>query len=194
MTLLVSLYNSLFGVLERGAGNWLLPTLARLIFAGTLLLYFWAAAVTKLGDGIFGFIALDMGAYIQMFPKQFEAVGYDASQLGLGYKLIAIFGTWAEFILPLMIVLGALARLAALGMIAFVIVQSVTDIVGHNADAETVGAWFDRASDALILDQRAFWVFALLFLVIKGPGPAALDRFLLARPRRGDAATEATPA
>ncbi len=40
-----------------------------------------------------------------------------------------------------------LTRLAALGMIGFVLVQSLTDSLGHKADA---GAWFDRASDAVI--------------------------------------------
>jgi putative oxidoreductase len=38
-------------------------------------------------------------------------------------------------------------------MIGFIIVQSLTDIFGHGADAATIGGWFDRASDALILDH-----------------------------------------
>ena len=83
--------------------------------------------------------------------------------------------------MPLLIVLGLLTRLAALGMIGFVLLQSLTDIVGHGADAATVGAWFDRASDALILDQRAFWLLALLVLVLNGAGPLSLDRLLFAR-------------
>ena len=61
-------------------------------------------------------------------------------------------------------------------MIGFVVVQSLTDIVGHGADAATIGAWFDRASGALILDQRAFWVLVLLVRVFKGAGPLSLDR------------------
>jgi putative oxidoreductase len=118
-----------------------------------------------------------------------EAAGYDPSGLGFGLKALALFATWMEFLLPLMIVVGLLTRLAALGMIVFVVVQSVTDIVGHGADAETIGGWFDRASDAAIADQRAFWVFLLLFLVIRGPGPFALDRYVLTRvprPRRAE--------
>jgi len=76
-----------------------------------------------------------------------------------------------------------LTRLAALGMIGFVIVQSVTDIVGHGVSigAAANDTWFDRYSDGLILDQRAFWVFVLLVLVIRGAGPFSLDR-LIARP------------
>jgi putative oxidoreductase len=63
-------------------------------------------------------------------------------------------------------------------MIGFVLVQSLTDIWGHGAAA---GAWFDRASDALSLDQRALWVLLLVVLVLKGAGPLSADRLL--RPR-----------
>ena len=89
--------------------------------------------------------------------------------------------------LPLLIVVGLLTRLAALGMIGFVIVQSATDIVGHGAWANgTFGAWFDRASAALIADQRAFWLLALAILVLKGAGPLSLDRIIFGR-RESDA-------
>ena len=152
-------------------GDWLVPTLARLVFAGVLFGYFWASAMTKL-DGLF---TPSMGAYAQIFPKAFEAVGYDVGQMGIWHRLVVLAGSWAEFVLPVLIVLGLLTRAAALGMVGFVLVQSLTDILGHGAAA---GAWFDRASDALILDQRAFWVFLLAVLVLKGPGPLSADRFL----------------
>lgn len=169
------------------AANALLPLLARLIFAAVLLFYFWASAATKLGDGVFGIFRPSAGAYVQIFPRATEAVGYDVSQLSMFHWLVALAGTWAEFILPALILLGLLTRLAAFGMIGFVIVQSAVDITGHGADAATIGAWFDRASGALILDQRAFWVFVLIVLVMKGAGPLSLDRVLfrktpLARP------------
>jgi putative oxidoreductase len=152
-------------------GDWLVPTLARLVFAGVLFGYFWASAMTKL-DGVF---TPSMGSYAQIFPKAFEAVGYDASQMGLWHRLVVLAGSWAEFVLPVLILVGLLTRLAALGMVGFVVVQSLTDIYGHGAAA---GAWFDRASDALILDQRAFWVFLLVVLVLKGAGPLSADRLL----------------
>jgi putative oxidoreductase len=57
-------------------------------------------------------------------------------------------------------------------------VQSLTDIYGHMAGEKTIGGWFDAASDALILDQRAFWVLLLVVLVIKGAGPLSLDRLI----------------
>jgi len=37
-------------------------------------------------------------------------------------------------------------------MIGFVLVQSITDIFGHQVDASTIGALFDRFPDAVILD------------------------------------------
>ena len=157
----------------------ILTTAARLIFAGVLLFYFWNAGVTKLGEGLLGFLNPDFGAYVQIFPKAVEAAGYDPSQLGTFHYLVVVAGTIAEFVLPALIVLGLLTRLAALGMIGFVIVQSATDLIGHGGWANgTFGAWFDRASDALIADQRAFWLLLLMILVLKGPGPLSLDRLL----------------
>lgn len=158
----------------------LLPLLARLIFAGVLLGYFWNSALTKVGDGIFGFLRPSTGAYAQIFPKAFEAVGYDTSQLGIFHWAVVVAGTWAEFLLPLLIVLGLATRLASLGMIGFVAVQSLTDLYGHGGieHAGTLGAWFDRAPDALILDQRALWVYLLTVLVIRGGGLISLDNLL----------------
>ncbi|MDC0736771.1 DoxX family protein [Cognatishimia sp. SS12] len=179
MDRLISLHNSVFARLERQ--DWILPTVARLIFAGVLLMYFWASGLTKLGDGVLGFIVPSTGAYAQIFPKALEAVSYDTSQLSLFHWAVVWAGTMAEFLLPAALVLGFATRLAALGMIGFVVVQSLTDVYGHGADAGTIGTWFDRASDAHILDQRAFWVFLLLVLVIKGAGPLSLDRLLARR-------------
>lgn len=158
-------------------GDLALPLLARLVFAAVLLGYYWASALTKF-DGIF---TPSAGAYAQIYPRVFEAAGYDVGQLGLFQKLVVLAGGWAEFALPALIVLGLLTRLSALGMIGFIAMQSLTDIFGHGADADTTGAWFDRASGALILDQRAFWILTLAILVAKGGGPVALDRLFWRR-------------
>jgi putative oxidoreductase len=93
---------------------------------------------------------------------------------------VVFAGTVAEFILPILIVIGLFTRLASLGMIGFVIVQSLTDLFGHGGieHAETLGAWFDRIPDSLILDQRLFWVAILLILVMKGAGSLSADRLL----------------
>lgn len=173
MNTLVSTYQRLSAALERA--DWLLPTLARLLFAAILAIYFVNAGLTKIGDGISGLWTPSTGAYAQIFPRAFEAAGYDTSALGVFHWLVAVAGTWAELILPALIVLGLLTRLAALGMIGFVIVQSLTDVIGHGLSTE-IGAWFDRFPDAIILDQRALWVFLLIVLVIKGAGPLSFDR------------------
>lgn len=150
----------------------LLSSLARAGFMAVLLGYFWSSALTKFA----GLLTPTAGAYAQIFPKAFEAVGYDASKLGTLEWLIALAGGYAELILPVLISVGLLTRPAALAMIGFIIVQSLTDLFGHMAGPEVLGAWFDRNSDALILDQRAMWVILLAVLVLKGAGPISLDR------------------
>jgi len=177
-TALITLHDRIFAPLERA--DHLVPTLARLVFAGVLLGYFWASGLTKVGAGLLGIFQPSLGAYAQIFPRAVEAAGYDISQLGLWHTLVVLAGTWAEFILPLMIVVGLMTRLAALGMIGFIIVQTLTDLIGHGALAhpETLGAWFDRASGSLIMDQRALWLLLLVVLVVKGGGALSLDRLL----------------
>lgn len=190
MTALVNLHNMIFDAIERGLGG-LLPLLSRFIFAAVLFLYYWNSGLTKIGDGIFGFLQPSVGAYAQIFPKAMEAVTYDTSQLSVFHWLVVVAGTWAEFILPVLIVLGLFTRLAALGMIGFIVVQSLTDLYGHGGieHAETLGAWFDRIPDAVILDQRAFWVFTLTVLVLKGAGALSLDRILSRQVMGQEAAT-----
>lgn len=181
MTVLVSLYNAISGLIER-IGDWLLPLGARFVFAATLLMYYWNSGLTKLGDGLFGLFSPSVGAYAQIFPKQLEAVGYDASQLSIFHWAVVVAGTWAEFILPALIVLGLATRLASIAMIGFVVMQSLTDVYGHGqSDAQTLGAWFDRFPDSVIMDQRLFWVFVLSFLMIKGAGAVSLDAVLRRR-------------
>ncbi len=182
MKSLVNLHNTLANGAER-SGSIILPTLARFTFAATLLGYFWASALTKTGAGLFGVFSPSLGAYAQIFPTAMEAASYDVGQLGAFHTLVVIAGSLAEFILPLLLVLGLFTRLTALGMIGFVIVQTLTDLFGHGGIAhhETLGAWFDRIPDSLILDQRLFWMVVLITLVIKGAGPLSLDRLLKLR-------------
>lgn len=166
---LVSFYRQLAAAAE--TLDWLLPTAARFVFAAALFGYFWTSALTKL-DGIF---APSVGAYAQIFPRAMEAAGYDAAQLPDWAPLVVLAGAWAEIVLPVLIVLGLFTRLASLGMVGFVWVQSLTDIFGHMAGPETVGALFDQVSGAVILDQRAFWMLLLLVLIVKGAGPLSAD-------------------
>lgn len=172
MTALISLHNNTLGRLEVTSA-WLTPTLARLVFAATLLVYYWNSAMTKLGSGFFGFLRPSDGAYVQIFPKAMEAVSYDSSQLGIFHWAVAVAGTWAEFLLPALIVVGLLSRFAALGMVAFVWVQTIVDVNGHGA---ALGSYFTNAPT--LLDDRTIWTFLLLVIVINGAGPLSLDRLL----------------
>jgi len=186
ITKLIDLYGRSVRRAEAALDGWFLGLLARFVFAAVLLIYYLNSAATKVGDGIAGFFAVGDNAYFQILPSVVEAYGYDASQVPFfPWDIIVFAGTYAEFILPLLIVLGLFTRLAAIGMIGFTLVQSTVDIAFHGVDAQTIGSWFDRLPDAAILDQRAFWVFLLLVLVVKGAGAVSLDwvlgKFLLAK-------------
>lgn len=171
MTAILSGYQRLTDRLERA--DWLLPTLARLLFVAVLMVHYLHSGMTKIGDGL----APSVGAYAQILPRAFEAAGYDTDALTPLHHVVVIAGTWAEFALPLMIALGLLTRLAGLGMIGFVMLQSATDLWGHGQWSE-LGAWLDRFPNAVVLDQRSIWIFLLLVLVVRGGGPASLDWLL----------------
>lgn len=175
MSMLVRLHNGVFFSIQRALEDWLLGTLARLVFAGVLFMFFWNSAMTKLGEGLNGLLTLDVGAYVQILPQRMEAVSYDPAALSTFEKATVYAGTYAEIILPVLIVVGLFTRIAAVGMIGFIIVMTWTDITQHGVDAATIGAWFDRDASSLIADQRSLWGFLLLLLALKGPGPISLD-------------------
>jgi putative oxidoreductase len=175
---LTDLHSRVFGFAEARLDGWFLGLFARFAFAAVLLVYYLNSAATKVGEGIAGFFIIGDNAYFQILPSVVEAYGYDASQVPFYWDLVVVAGTYAEFLLPLLIVLGLFTRLAALGMIGFTVVQSTVDIAFHGADAKTIGAWFDRLPDAAIMDQRLLWVFLLVTLVVRGAGALSLDNVL----------------
>ncbi len=190
---LVRVYARAGRALEAVLDGWFLGLAARLTFAAVLFGYYWNSALTKIEPGLLGFLSISDAAYFQIIPAVVEAYGYDASTVPvLPWGLIVVLGTYAEFILPVLIVLGLFTRLAALGMIGFIVIQSYVDIVFHGVDATTVGTLFDRLPGAAILDQRALWVFLLVVLVVKGAGLISADA-LLGRWRHRSLAA-ATPA
>lgn len=170
------IYEAFFHGLDRLLGGWFLGLAARFVFAAVLFLYFFNSALTKVGKGVVGFFEVSVGAYAQILPKLMEEVSYNTSAIPtFPYKVIVYAGTYAEFLLPILIVLGLFTRLAALGMIAFIVVMTYTDIYGHGVGAATIGSLFNSNPSALIADQRTLWVFLLLVLVLKGPGFISLD-------------------
>ncbi len=176
---IVRLHAAVFGTMERALDGWFLGLAARFTFASVLYLYFWNSFHTKVGDGFFGFFHVSSGAYYQIALPAVLAAGGDASQVAFfPWGLMVVLGTYAEFALPLLIVAGLFTRIAAIGMIGFVAVQSIVDITVHQVGSETAGAMFDRFSDGLIWDQRLLWAFVLACLVVKGAGAVSLDWLL----------------
>lgn len=182
MNLIYRLEDAVVGPIGRALNGAAIATLARFTFLATLAFWFWSSATTKLGPGIGGIFSPSVGAYAQILPKQMEAAGFDPSQLGLLAKIIVIAGTWGEFIIPALIVVGLFTRASALAMIVFILVLSFVDITGHGADAVTIGNWFDRIPDSKIMDQRLFWIFLLLVMIVRGGGPLSLDALLKRTP------------
>lgn len=179
---IVNLHHGVFGRLERIAGSWFLPLAARLVFLAVLFNYYLWSAFTKVGEGLAGFFSIRAGAYYQILTESVLArYDDDTALVPFHLDLVVWFGTYSEFLLPVLIVLGLFTRLAALGMIAFIAVQSWVDINLHGVEAATAGAWFDRFSGGLIADQRSLWVFLLIVLVVRGGGAISLDRLLAAR-------------
>lgn len=180
----VQLYTMVFGTIERLTNGWFLGLASRLIFAGVLFQFFWNSALTKIDGSFANMLSPTTGAYVQMLPKVMEQVSYDISQIAFfPYGLIVLLGTWGEFILPILVVVGLFTRFASLGMIVFIVVMTYVDITGHSVDAKTIGALFDGDPYSIISDDRLLWIFLLLVPMLKGPGNVSLD-WLLGRAYR----------
>lgn len=171
MSTLVARYQDLIDRLN--SLDWVVPTLARLTFFAVLFFYFWNSAMLKIDGSIF---SPSSGAFGQIFPKAAEAVLWDVNQMSLFQRLVIFAGTVAEFLLPVLVVIGLFTRLAALGMIGFVFVQTVVDVTGHGA---ALGSLFDSAQG--LIDQRAMWILLFAVLVFKGAGPLSIDALFAKR-------------
>ncbi|MDA7964254.1 DoxX family membrane protein [Ruegeria sp.] len=169
MTALISTYNASMEKVDHASG-WLTPTLARLVFIAVLLVYYWNSAMLKIDGSIF---SPSSGAFGQIFPKAAEAVLWDVTQMTFFQRIVIFFGTVAEFVLPALLLVGLLTRLAAVAMIGFVWVQTLVDVAGHGVK---LGSLFDAAPS--LMDQRVMWTFLFLVMVINGAGPLSLDRLL----------------
>ncbi|MCU0789808.1 MAG: DoxX family protein [Nitratireductor sp.] len=180
---IVRLYGRFFGAVERIGEAGFIGLFARFTFLAVLFLYYFNSWKTKAGEGVSGILSVNENSWYQIVPWAVERAGGDVTQVGLLDDLIVYAGTYAELLLPLMIVAGLFARAAALGMIGFVAVQSFVDIRFHGVGPETTGALFDRFPDSVILDQRLLWVFLLSMIVFKGAGALSLD-WLLTRFRQ----------
>lgn len=177
--MLRALNDSVFSALENALDKWFLGLGARLVFGSVLLMFFINSAATKVGEGFPGILIPEAGAYIQILPPIFEEAGYNVDKVAFfPWGLIVHLGTYAEFLIPLLVVIGLFTRLSSLAMLGFIGVMTFVDIHFHGVDEKTVGGFFDRIHDSVISDQRLLWVFPLVYLVIKGPGLISADQGL----------------
>ncbi|MEQ8285626.1 DoxX family protein [Thalassospira sp.] len=167
---LVRCYATLIDAIVGRVGRDHLGLASRLVFVLLLLPYYFNSALTKI-DGI----GLSAGAFAQILPPIAEQYLYDTTAIPFfPWHLIVWAGTMAEFVLPVLIAIGLLTRLSALGMIGFVIVQTIVDVVFHGA---AIGSLANGLPTELI-DQRLLWVFVLGILVFAGGGKVSLDGVL----------------
>ena len=172
----IKLYDGFFGLLQMLTRGWFLGLSARLVFASVLMMYLLNSAMTKVGSGFPGMLVPQSGAYAQILPSVAEQFGYDASKIPfIPYGLIVHAGTYAEYLLPILILIGLFTRAASAAMLGFIAVMTYVDINFHGAEASTIGAFFDRVQDSAIADQRLLWCFPLVYLMLRGPGLLSLD-------------------
>ncbi|WP_259781567.1 DoxX family protein [Aestuariispira ectoiniformans] len=168
-------YRHLVRTVEATGDDWLIGFAARLGFAALLLPYYFNSALTKFDSGFLGLFPPSAGAFAQILPSIAEQYSYDVAAIPFfPWHLVVIAGSLTEILLPLLIVAGLFSRLSALGMIGFVIVQTIVDVVFHGVGP---GVLFNGLPTELI-DQRLLWVFLLLIIATKGAGRLSLDHIL----------------
>jgi putative oxidoreductase len=168
------MHDGFFGTLEKITNGWFFGLFARFVFASTLYVYYLNSAKTKIGKGLLGFLEITDGAYVQIAGPAFEAAGYEQSAMPLPAHIMVFMGTYGEFILPVLVIIGLFSRIGASGMIAFIFVQTYVDVSVHSV---ALGSLFN-GQPGDILDQRLFWLVPLLYVVLKGPGAISLDNIL----------------
>lgn len=77
-------------------------------------------------------------------------------------NILTIMGTYAELILPLLLIIGLGSRFAALGLLIMTIVIQFVVF----------------PDQLLTYREHGLWAVALLAVLIKGPGPFSLDYFI----------------
>lgn len=170
-----SLYEGFFGGLQGLLEGWLLGLAARLTFASVLLMWFLSSALEKVGTGFPDMLIPNATAYNQIIPQQMQQVGLDPTQIEFfPYGLMVYAGTYLEFALPVLILVGLWTRAASLGMLCFLAVMTYVESATTGATI-SAAAFFDGNPGAAIEDQRLLWAFPLVYLLLRGPGAISLD-------------------
>ena len=177
---LKNIHDSVFRGLEVVTESWFPGLFARLVFASVLLMFFLNSALTKVGSGFPDMFIPTSSAYVQILSSDaFQAYGFNVDNVPLFPETLIVFaGTYGEFVLPVLVVIGLFTRLSSLGMLIFIGVMTYVDIAFHNIDEKTIGHFFDRIQDSAISDQRLLWTVPLIYLVLKGPGLLSADALI----------------
>ena len=136
--------------------HWLIAVLARFSIAAV----FWKSGQTKIEgfklDLVNGTIELGMPRFaeatLDLFRDEYKVPV-------LSPELAAVLATAAEHALPALILVGLATRFAALGLLGM---TAVIQVFVYPDAYPTHGVW----------------AVALLYLIARGPGPLALDRWL----------------
>ena len=174
----------------------LLATTARVAFAAVLLPFFLISAASKLGGTPYAVgpdmpgMLLSLGAFHRLAPWTIDAA--TGAPLAGPFLSIALqVFVLAELMLPIFLVAGLFARVAAGGLIAVVVATAFVDILAHGAPPDAAGALFDASPFGGILDAAVLWVALLAVPLALGAGPCSLDA-AWRRLRRGTHRAERT--
>lgn len=141
---------SLLARMQSLAGSHALESLALLFTRVVLAGIFWRSGRTKVEEG--SLLTLSDTTFF-LFKEEYSAVP-------LPPELAAYMATWAEHLLPVLLVLGLGTRLSALALIGMTLVIQIFVYPE---------AWWT---------VHALWLAMALQLVTRGPGSLSLDRLL----------------
>lgn len=148
--------------LAQAIPHWLIALVARLAIAPV----FWLSAQTKVVSApLFTLFGKEVGWPTALFPPEMQAstVLLFAEEYKLPLippEVAAWMAAGAELVLPLLLVVGLLTRLSALGLLVMTLMIQLFVYPG---------LWTDHL----------LWSAVLLFLVARGPGCLSLDALII---------------
>ena len=151
MQTLLDRYDRLTAWLASRLPEGLALLLTRVALAGI----FWRSGRSKVEEGTL--LSIGEQAY---FLFEYEYTG-----LPIPPAIATPMATWAEHLLPILLVLGLFTRLSALGLLAMTLVIQLFVYPG---------AW----------PTHGVWAAVLIYLMAHGPGWCSMDHFIAARYRR----------
>lgn len=171
-----------------GAGGWRIGGLSlasRLVFAAVLLPWLVTGALSKLaglsmsvGPPI-GLLPLSLGAYYAYLPGAVSDLAAGLPDVALAAQAYVAAMVALELVLPLMIVVGWRARVAAPLLMLHQLVFWLT-----TQPQAAFGAAFDASPFDMLPDQLLLWAILLAPATLFGAGPVSLDAYLQGRRRR----------